>query len=87
MKSLPDLTKTRAALAALDVAGAAMDALPRSASNSEALEVAAAYDAAWRAVAEAYADETADRNRREDVLIYGKCLAGLKFIRRMAESK
>jgi len=80
------LPKTAAALAAMDKAGAAMDAIGRHSSNREAIEAVAAHDAAWRAVTEAYAEETADRNRREDVLIFGMCLAGLNFIRRMVES-
>ena len=63
-----DFTRTRAALAAYDAAGDAMDAHPRDASNEAALAVIAAWDAALMAVAEAFADDTADVNARATAL-------------------
>jgi hypothetical protein len=56
--------RTRAALAAYDAVGEAMD----TATDDNASAVVAAWDAALRGVAEAFADDTADVNDRALVL-------------------
>ena len=62
-----DFTRTAAALAAYDAAGEAMDrADPKS--HRECAEAVEGWDAALRAVAEAFADDTADVNDRAEVL-------------------
>ncbi len=78
-----DLTRTRAALAALDLFGLAMD---QAVTIAECRVAVASYDAARLAVGEAFALDTADRNdpktAREFVAHGG---AGLEFVRRLCD--
>lgn len=68
-----DLTRTRAALAAYDAAGEFLEA---ATTQAEATAVAEAYEAARAAVGDAFAADTADRNRPEVAR-----LAGVEWIR------
>ncbi len=67
-----DLTRTAAALATLDIAGVAMDALSADAPASEFGALFAAEEAARVALGEAFALDTADRNRAEDAAAWAR---------------
>lgn len=83
VRALLDLTRTMTALAAYDATCEAMDA----ATNESADRAVKAYDAALWAVGEAFAADTADRNRREECFPHSHQSHVLQFIRRMADEK
>ena len=67
-----NLTRTAAALAALDLTSAAMDALSADAPASEFGVLFAAEENARVALGEAFAIDTADRNRAEDAAAWAR---------------
>lgn len=85
MRAPLNLAATAAALEAFDAAGQRMD---DARTVGESIAALAAYEAAREAVGLAFADATADRNDRKDVIEFTRCGAGLAFVRRtVADAK